>query len=445
MKKKKILGYMLCGMGLVYMSGMAYATEDTGVTPTQAETQESETSQNSSQTSGQGDSKGGSVAAPTSVAVRKANQEVDNAKEEKETMKQGLDAAKQMLSDLKTMEETVSSHVQQLDVELGGVNQQLVDLQTQLQDKIAQVEKIEAEVGKARRTEEKQYNDMKVRIKYMYEEGNDQLLTMFLASESMADFLNKADYVVSVSKYDRDMLNEFERIRKEVEDLEAKLVKEQEELEAQQETTKKKIAAIEMLVEAKELELDTVKGQIDNKEQQIKEYEEAIAEQDRVIKELEETVRLAEAAANKGDSDGSKTVTKRQSYDGGMFTWPCPGYTRISDEYGMRMHPTLMVEKFHNGLDLAAPAGTDILAAYDGTVVAADYNESMGNFVMIAHGDSLYTIYMHASALYVSTGDSVSKGQCIAAVGTTGRSTGNHLHFGVRRNGEYVDPMEYLQ
>lgn len=436
MKKERILGLVLCGMGLIYMSGMAYATEENAVTPTQSETQESETSESSAKSSG---------VAPTSVAVRKANQEVDNAKEEKETMKQGLDAAKQMLSDLRSMEETVSNHVQQLDEELGGVNQQLEDLQTQLQDKIAQVEKVQAEVLKARKTEEKQYNDMKVRIKYMYEEGNDQLLTIFLESDSMADFLNKADYVVSVSKYDRDMLDEFERIREEVETLEAELVKEQEELEAQQATTKKKIAAIEMLVEAKESELDTVQNQIDNKEQQIKEYEEAIAEQDRVIKELEETVRLAEAAANKGDSESSKNVTQRQTYDGGMFTWPCPGYTRISDEYGMRMHPTLLVEKFHNGLDLAAPAGTDILAAYDGTVVAADYNESMGNFVMIAHGDTLYTIYMHASALYVSAGDTVSKGQCIAAVGTTGRSTGNHLHFGVRRNGEYVDPMEYLQ
>ncbi len=443
MKKKKILGYMLCGMGFIYMSGMAYAMEEGSITPTQAEVQEGGNSQTPTPTSG--DSQGSSVIAPTSVAVRKANQEVDNAKEEKETMKQGLDAAKQMLSDLKSMEQTVAGHVQQLDVELGGVNQQLEDLQTQLQDKISQVEKVAADVGKARKTEEKQYNDMKVRIKYMYEEGNDQMLTMFLASESMADFLNKADYVVSVSKYDRDMLTEFERIRKEVESLEEKLTKEQQELEEQQESTKKKIAAIQMLVEAKESELDTVQTQIDNKEQQIKEYEEAIAEQDRVIKELEETVRLAEAAANKSDPDGSKTVINRQTYDGGMFTWPCPGYTRISSEYGMRMHPTLMVEKFHNGLDMAAPAGTDILAAYDGTVVAADYNESMGNFVMIAHGDTLYTIYMHASALYVSAGDTVSKGECIAAVGTTGRSTGNHLHFGVRRNGEYVDPMEYLQ
>ena len=97
-------------------------------------------------------------------------------------------------------------------------------------------------------------------------------------------------------------------------------------------------------------------------------------------------------------------------YDGGMFQMPCPGYTRISDDYGSRMHPILNVEKFHNGVDFAAPSGSPILAAYDGRVVAATYNSSMGNYVMIDHGDGLYTIYMHASKLYVSSGQTVTKG-----------------------------------
>ncbi len=127
-----------------------------------------------------------------------------------------------------------------------------------------------------------------------------------------------------------------------------------------------------------------------------------------------------------------------------MFTFPCPKMKRISDEYGYRIHPTLGIEKFHNGVDMAAPSGSPILAAYNGKVVAADYSSTMGNYIMINHGDGLYTIYMHASALYVSKGQEVSKGQTIAAVGSTGRSTGPHLHFGVRRDGNYVNPWQYL-
>ena len=102
------------------------------------------------------------------------------------------------------------------------------------------------------------------------------------------------------------------------------------------------------------------------------------------------------------------------------------------------------MNKFHNGVDFAANSGTPIMAAYDGTVVGAAYNSSMGNYVMIDHGDGLFTIYMHASELYVSSGQSVSKGETIAAVGSTGRSTGPHLHFSVRLNGEYVNPWNYL-
>jgi murein DD-endopeptidase MepM/ murein hydrolase activator NlpD len=149
----------------------------------------------------------------------------------------------------------------------------------------------------------------------------------------------------------------------------------------------------------------------------------------------------AEAAANAAQSSNVNITT---TYDGGTFSWPCPSSTTISSEYGNRMHPVLGVYKFHNGIDIAASTGSAIVAAYKGTVVGAGYNSSMGNYVMIDHGDGLYTIYMHASALYVSTGQNVAKGDTIAAVGSTGRSTGPHLHFGVRLNGSYVNPHSYV-
>ena len=373
-------------------------------------------------------------AAPTSMAVKKAQQAVDYAKEEKETMEKGLDAAKQMLEDLETMKSSVESHVEELDTELSGVIRELEELQKKLQDKIQEIENTKKDIEKAKAIEEKQYEDMKVRIKYMYEQGNSQYAAMILGAESIADFLNKADYVASISKYDREMLDKYEETRKEIEELEALLVIEQQELEVQEKETKNKIEAIEVLASA---ELKTVKGQIASKEQLIAEYEADIAEQNRVIQELE-------AAQRKAEEEASKTGGTTQKYDGGVFAWPCPAYTRISSPFGYRMHPTLGVVKFHNGVDLAAPAGSAILAAYDGTVISAAYNNSMGNYVMINHGDGIYTIYMHASALYVSTGQKVSKGETIAGVGTTGRSTGNHLHFGVRVNGEYVDPMGYI-
>ncbi len=424
MKKKQVLATVLCAVCLVNMAGSVYAVEEDSSNTAAATAEPTEASAKV-------------TAAPTAVAVKKANQAVDSAKEEKATMEKSLDAAKQMLQDLETMKSNVESKVAELDTELASVTAQLEELQKQLQDKIQEIENTKEEISKAKAVEEKQYEDMKVRIKYMYEQGNTQYAALILESQSIADFLNKADYVASISEYDREMLEKYEETRKEIEELEARLVVEQQELEAQEKETKDKAEAIEVLVAAKQAELETVNGQIASKEQLIAEYEADIAEQNRVIQELE-------AAAKKAEEEAAQTGSATQKYDGGVFAWPCPAYTRISSPFGYRMHPTLGVVKFHNGVDLAAPAGSAILAAYDGTVISAAYNDSMGNYVMINHGDGIYTIYMHASALYVSSGQKVSKGDTIAAVGTTGRSTGNHLHFGVRVNGQYVDPMGYI-
>ena len=196
-------------------------------------------------------------------------------------------------------------------------------------------------------------------------------------------------------------------------------------------------ASLEELIAEKEGEIVAYQSDITTKAAAIAEYEAEIAEQNELIAALEAAVhaerkKLAEASG------------KRLTYDGGMFCFPAPDYRRISDDYGWRIHPILGTKQFHNGVDLAAPSGSRILAAYDGEVVTAAYSPSMGNYIMIDHGDNLYTIYMHASALYVSKGDLVGKGEKIAAVGSTGRSTGNHLHFSVRKDGAYVSPWNYI-
>jgi len=127
------------------------------------------------------------------------------------------------------------------------------------------------------------------------------------------------------------------------------------------------------------------------------------------------------------------------------FRFPLDSYTRISDDYGYRTNPISHDRQLHNGIDIAAPQGTKIHAAAQGTVVEAAYNSSMGYYVKINHDDGLSTIYMHASKLYVRKGDTVNEGSIIGAVGRTGSTTGNHLHFGVKLNGKYVSPWEYLE
>ena len=270
----------------------------------------------------------------------------------------------------------------------------------------------------------------------MYEKGDTLYLELFFGSDSFGDMLNKADYIEMLSAYDRKMLDEYVAQAEYVALCKEGLEEEKGVLEEAKKSVEAEEASLNELIAAKEQEINAVSYDIKNKEAAIAEYEADIAAQNETIAALEKAV--AEEKAKLAAEQGRK-------YDGGIFAWPAPSYTRISDDYGYRIHPILNVQQFHNGVDMAAPGGSPILAAYDGTVVSAAYSSTMGNYIMIDHGDNLYTIYMHASALYVTKGQDVVKGQKIAAVGSTGRSTGNHLHFSVRLNGSYVSPWNYLK
>ena len=133
------------------------------------------------------------------------------------------------------------------------------------------------------------------------------------------------------------------------------------------------------------------------------------------------------------------------SYDGGTFLWPTPGYGTITSQYGGRMHPTLKVYKVHTGMDIGAPMGASVIAGADGTVIRAEYNVAYGNYIVIDHGGGYSTLYAHNSALLVTKGSQVSRGQTIAKVGSTGYSTGPHCHFEVMINGQHTNPAPYLE
>ena len=324
-----------------------------------------------------------------------------------------------------------------LDNNLAEIQKKISELNGMIVEKEEEIRVTEGELEAAIQKQEEQYAAMKLRIQMMYEQNDNYYLETILRAESFADLLNKLDYIQMVMDYDDQKLQEYILIRQYVEVCKEELNAEKEVLDEAKAGVEQEEASLAQLISDKETEIVAKQGDISNKEAAIAEYEAEIQAQNELIASLEAAVA---AERKKLAEENAKKLT----YDGGMFAFPAPSYTKISDDYGNRIHPTLGVEKFHNGIDLAAPNGSPILAAYDGEVVAAAYSSSMGNYVMIDHGDSLYTIYMHASALYVSKGDAVTKGQQIAAVGSTGRSTGPHLHFGVRKNGGYVSPWGYL-
>ncbi len=374
----------------------------------------------------------------TNEVIEESQKAVDQANQDKKNLQSGLKDIKTLLKNLESAKDNLENYVTQLDANLAELTARIEELNELLDEKQAEINQTLKELDEARIQEEEQYNAMKKRIKFMYEQGNTSYMEMILSAESFADFLNKAEFINKISEYDRNMLDKYIATKESIEAKEKQLSEEQAELEDVKASISAEQESVSALIDAKETEIVYYESDITNKEQAVKDYEAEIAAQDAMIRELEATI----AAEKKRLLAENKSAI---SYDGGQFKWPAPDYKRISDDYGMRMHPTLGVQQFHNGIDLASNSGTRILAAYDGEVVAADYSATMGNYIMIDHGDGLYTIYMHASALLVSKGALVVRGEQIAKVGSTGRSTGPHLHFGVRLNGSYVSPWNYIQ
>ena len=376
--------------------------------------------------------------ATTNDSIKEKEAEIAEAKKEVASLKSSLTDVEKLKKELEQSKNDLNAYVTELDSQLSDIQSKISEYNKLIEEKENEIVVTTEELNAAIAKQEEQYEAMKERIKFMYEKGDTLYMEIIFSSSSLSDTVNKADYIEALSAYDRNQLDEYVRTRELIALCKEELESEKEVLDEAKLAVEAEESAVSALISEKEAQIVAVSSDISTKEAAIKEYEDMIADENAQIAALEKAVaeekaRLAAANAN------------ARTYDGGMFAFPCPGYKRISDEYGNRMHPTLGVEKFHNGIDLAAASGTSILAAYDGDVVAADYSSSMGNYIMIDHGGGLYTIYMHASALYVSKGQSVYKGQTIAAVGSTGRSTGPHLHFSVRLNGNYVSPWNYLK
>ncbi len=378
------------------------------------------------------------VQAVTSESIREKEREIEKAKEQVSGLKSDLTDVEKLKKELEQSKNDLTAYVQQLDGQLADIQDKIAQYNTMITEKEEEIVETARDLDEAQARQEQQYEAMKKRIQFMYERSDSFYMETLFGSNSIAGIVNRADYIEALSRYDRDKLDEYVETRQYVELCKEDLETEKQLLDEAKEAVEREEANVNTLIGEKEAQIVSVSGDIANKEAAIKEYEAMIAQENAEIAALEKAV--AEEKARLEAENAQARV-----YNGGMFAWPCPGYKRISDEYGNRMHPILGVQKFHNGLDMAAPSGTPILAAYDGDVVAAAYSSSMGNYIMINHGSGLYTIYMHCSALYVSKGQTVSKGQNIAAVGSTGRSTGPHLHFSVRLNGSYTSPWNYLK
>lgn len=351
------------------------------------------------------------------------------------SLKSDIHSVEQKIKELEEARSSLQTYIQKLDQQVNAIASQISELEKKIEEKKEEIAQKEEELQRAQAEADAQYERMKKRICYMYERGEDSFLVMLLESGSIAELLNRVDYARQMSDYDRRMLEELRELRDTIAECKAALEREQEEQEQLLEELEAQKAAVDRAISAKTQEIADYQAQITSASSEQGAYEEQLAEQEKLLEQVEHQIAAA-AAARAAAEDG----------DGGAsgFVWPCPSSRRITSGFGNREAPVPGASTYHRGIDVGASSGSAIVAAASGRVTTSAYSSSAGNYVVISHGGGVCTVYMHASALYVSEGEKVSQGQKIAAVGSTGFSTGPHLHFGVIVNGSYVNPLNYV-
>ncbi|MDR0979450.1 MAG: peptidoglycan DD-metalloendopeptidase family protein [Lachnospiraceae bacterium] len=332
-----------------------------------------------------------------------------------------LEGVQGNISEAKKQVDALNSQISDCEYEIGELDAKIGELQVLIDDNTVKLAKAEEDYNR-------QYKLLTDRIVAMYEMGETSYLDMLLTSTSLTDFISRYYILEQMAQYDQELLNSIENTKKEI--AEAKAILEQSKIEL--DSAREKVQSKKTELTGKRNERNTYVNALSADERAL---QTKIDEYEAAEKELQRQITIIEEASN---GVGAK-------YDG-TFIWPSNHTRRITSYFGYREQPVKGASTYHQGIDIASSgiSGTNIIAAASGVVVISTYSSSAGNYVMINHGGGVYTVYMHASKLYVSVGQTVAQGQAIAAVGSTGYSTGAHIHFGVRVNGSYQNPLEYL-
>ena len=410
--------------------------------------------------------------------------ERSKAVQKKNSIESNMAGTQSMINQTKGQVATVQAEIRALDAQITQVNLKLDQLNGEmqkLQAEIAQT-KAELEAAKAELLEKKDLYAKRLRAMYI---ANDRgYLDILLDSADAASLIGNARMIRSIATSDRKLIDEINAKVKEIEEKQALLAEQEKQLAQKQEQARIEKSNLEAANAQKTSFMNNLVNDLSSYEAQ---YDEMLRESDAIQSQIanldisiqkakdEEAARLAkqraaeaearrqkQAAAGRANSaskrsgnasySGSKSTSsdvvqygaqaKPEARTGELY-WPVPGHHRITSPFGYRIHPILKYRKLHTGVDIGAPNGTPVVSAAAGTVIASRFMGGYGNCIMIDHGGKV-TVYGHLSSRAVSPGQSVSAGQTIGYVGSTGMSTGAHLHFEVRVNGAVQNPLNYL-
>ena len=351
----------------------------------------------------------------------------DTAQQKINSQQQKKNEAQEKLNSNKTKRAKTLAEMERLEKESGDIQAQINGIDAEIAETDKRLNEEQAKLDVATAKAEEKYDLFKERFRVMCEQGDVSYIEMLLSAKSFSDFVDKAEIVKEISEYDKEIFDVMEATRLEIE------------------KARDEIATLKKNQETAKDNLNSQKQALANKQKEQKEYMQELEKDAAAYQKIIDDADRAMESLRRQVSGSLSTSSSGRAYVGGEFTWPTPSCHYITSHFSpRRKNPVSGVYKRHTGTDIGASYGAAIVAANSGTVTLAGWNSGYGNCVIIDHGGGKATLYAHMSSYSVSKGQSVQKGQQIGCVGSTGTSTGPHLHFEVLINGSAVDPMQYF-
>ncbi|MFC5700821.1 murein hydrolase activator EnvC family protein [Cohnella faecalis] len=374
-------------------------------------------------------------------ALESSKRKAERDKKKAQSSKQNAQKESEAVSSKK---ELTLADIDQLNAQIETATAELMETQGNVANAEEELHNIGVELEETTKKKLDQDELFQDRIRLLYKEGAVSYLDVLLSSVSFSDFLERYDAVQSIMLYDKDMLTKIQSYEKQVEEQQAKKDEELENLKDLYAQRADQVASLEDKEQEKEVMIAAYNKQLQDKAQVIAKSNEIIEESEEISEEAE---RKLTAFAKKMSALEAKKNSIKNYYKGGKLGMPLQANYKLSSPFGYRIHPITGKKKLHAGMDMAVAQGTPIYAAESGVVIVAQAWSGYGNCVIIDHGGGLWTLYGHikANGILVEKGQTVKRGQKIALVGSTGQSTGPHLHFEVRKNSEPVNPAPYLK
>lgn len=345
----------------------------------------------------------------------------------KAELQQQKEEVKEQQQEVKEQKSEVMEEIEKLNVSIQDNQDKISDINSQLTKLNNEIKELKKELNETQEKFNKQEDALKEKMILSYEMGNTTYLDVLLNSKGILDFLSNYYLISEILQNDDDLLDSLQEQKEKIQKSKEKFEDKQREVKTQK-AKQEKINVV----------LANQKTQKQNKVSQLSTEEKKLSKE---MDEINKAIRQIEEEARKASQNSSGYFV------GGEMMWPCPASTRISSHFGPRSSPGGVGSTNHKGMDIAAPAGSAIIAALDGKVIQCGYNRARGYYVILDHGGGIVTLYQHglSGSTRVSVGQSVKQGQTILGVGSTGYSTGNHLHFEVWKNGTPVNPISYLK